>query len=315
MSIWLKNLTPQQQQEAQQMLGSFAGTAGANLYGDSEKWRAGRGVIVLGRGERKNTTYGTGLFVEAKIEWFRGGVDINGNRVPDDALRAGDPVLYKIMDNNSARQMLFKSFALACTRAKLVEHKLDPESVQAEQITDADPAAIIASQGQDGLRVAFTSTARLTKEGNRLYHRIMLEGGHLPDPPPMTVTTPAPSQPQAQPQAQPNPFAQPQPAAQPNPFAQQQPQAQPNPFAQPQPAAQPQAQPSPFAQQQAQPNPFAQPQPAAQPNPFAQPQPNPFAQPAPMTRDQMIAAIKAKMPHLAGADLSGVPDEQLAAQL
>ena len=254
MGYWDQNLTQEQRQAAGQLVQSFQGTTGSNLYAASEKWQAGKGWMTFGRGERKNTHYGFGLFVDATIDWFRGGVDVNGARVPDNALKQGDSVCFKVMDSNESRGMLFKGFALACTRSMLARHGQDPAQVQPDHITDADPAAIIACQGQHGVSVGFTSEAKISKAGN-LYYRITLDGGTPAVAPPMSALPPTPPQ-----QPQGNPFGAPQP-------------------------------------------------------PQAWPEPGTLYPPPVQTRDQKIAAIKAKMPHLSGIDWSQVTDAQLDAQL
>ena len=286
------NLTPQQQQLMASVAGTFAGVQGAQLYGDDNAIQPGRGRMRLGRAEVKQTSHGHKFFNEATIVWFRGGVAHDGSRVSDAALREGDPVSIKIPLNSIVRAMLFKNWTLAVSKAWHMKEGGDPDQIVEASITDQHAQAIYVAQLQEGLEVDFVGTAKVTKEGGHQYVRIMLDGGQPSAIPPMTAAPAALPAPVAVAPAAP---ALPLPApvtidVTPPGLA---------------PAFPPQVQTAWPPAAVAPPSPFPPPVAVAAPSPF----PPPVA--GAMTRDQKLAAIVAKNPHLAGADLSSVSDAQL----
>lgn len=321
-------LTPEQQALAANLQGMFAGSGGATIHGDSTKWRAGKGVILLGRAEKKNTTYGEGFFNEAKIIWFRGGVEMDGSRVPDNALKEGDEVAVKIMLQWAARASLFKAWALAVSKSEYLRQGGDPDVITEAAITDAHGPALMAAQTQNGLMVNFKCTIKLNKAKTNVYPQIALEGGTLWNAPAfdnttlVNVTPAVPMGLPAPPLAPAPGFGRtpPMPHVAP-PFGMTPPL--PNGTAQP-PAWTPPALPVAPAVAAAFPPPvttaflppsiappatpaFVPPPPVAPPVPAPQPWPG-----APvLTRAQKEAAIKLKNPHLANANLSMIPDAQL----
>jgi hypothetical protein len=188
--------TPDQAAALAVYTNEFAGVDKASIFGSGRNFEPGTGRVIFGAAKINHGDKKT-FIQECKFVHFRGGVNLDGTRVPDQLFKPGDDASFIVNFAWRAKDSHFKAWGLAVMKALAIKRNQDPAGVTADMITGTTCAQIMATQLQNGLEVDFDAIAQKRKDGGP-FTKVVFHGDRATPPAPMTAA-PAPAAPAAAP--------------------------------------------------------------------------------------------------------------------